>query len=115
MRLTYSAITCVMASRREDERARNSLTPVQGSLLFDVDAHQGEFTAMMRQEWNARVMEFEAIPDFALTLSERFREEAVVTVLPVALGASDATASILLAEDGSSAWADGRDKWKRHR
>ena len=93
-----------------DERARKSLTLMPDCLVFDVGAYQGEFTAMIRQDWNARVMAFEPIPEFATALVDRFSEDASVTVLQVALGASDGTISISLAEDGSSAWADGSDE-----
>ena len=90
-----------------DERAQKSLNIAPGALVFDVGAYEGEFTALMRRKWNARVIAFEPIPEFASALTSRFSEDHSVTVLPVALGGLHGSISISFADDGSSAWVEG--------
>ena len=90
-----------------DERARQSLLLPTGSLVLDVGAYDGEFTFLMRRDWDSKVLAFEPVPAYALALADRFCDDASVTVMPVALGATNGTTRIGLSENGSSAWVDG--------
>lgn len=90
-----------------DQRMRRSVRVPPGKLVLDVGAFRGEFTAFAREQWNAVVIAVEPIPEFADDLANRFSAEEEVTVVKAALGSSNGTVGIVLADDGSSAWAAG--------
>jgi len=90
-----------------DERARRSLRLEPQPLVLDVGAYEGEFTALMRRDWDARVIAFEPIPSFASALTTRFSGDDCVSVVPEALGGANGSIRIALSNDGSSAWAAG--------
>ena len=92
-----------------DARARKHLNLQPKSLVIDVGAYEGEFTALMRQDWDARVVAIEPIPEFASSLEARFSDDDRVSVLPVALEAAAGFISISLSQDGSSAWVASAD------
>lgn len=78
-----------------------------GSLVIDVGGYRGDFVSRMRDDWDARVITVEPIPEFAASLKKRFADDASVTVLPVALGATSGSVVLSFADDGSSAWFSG--------
>ena len=95
-----------------DERAYRSLRLEPNALVLDVGAYEGEFTALMRRDWDARVIAFEPIPSFALALSARFSDDDCVSVVPEALGGANGSIRISLSDDGSSAWGSGTETVK---
>lgn len=99
----------VWIALKGDERARRGLRLERNCLVIDVGAYEGEFTAFMRRHWDARVVAFEPVPEFASALVSRFSEDSFVTVVPCALGGSTGLISIALSEDGSSAWGQSGD------
>lgn len=88
-----------------DERMRRSVQIRPGKLVLDVGAFRGEFTAFARQQWDAVVIAIEPIPSFADEIAARFTAQQEVTVVRGALGSRNGTTEIVLAGDGSSAWA----------
>ena len=92
-----------------DARARKHLNLQPKCLVIDVGAYEGEFTALMRQDWDARVVAIEPIPEFASSLEARFSDDVRVSVLAAALGAAAGFISISLSQDGSSAWVFSAD------
>lgn len=89
---------------RGDDRLRARYPVRAGELVLDVGAYEGDFSADMRQRWNATVWAIEPIPAFADVIEHRFAEDESVQVLRVALGGDEGTLEITLADDGSSAW-----------
>ena len=92
---------------RGDDRSRSRLRVPRGSLVVDVGAFEGEFTAYARNTWDARVLAIEPVPEFASALRSRFGNDVSVTVVQAALGVSSGTVSIAVDADGSSAWNSG--------
>lgn len=90
-----------------DDRAEKSLRLEPSPLVLDVGAYDGEFTALMRRDWDARVIAFEPIPSFASALSAQFSGDEFVSVVPEALGGANGRIQISLSDDGSSAWVTG--------
>lgn len=91
---------------RGDERVLRQLPVGPGDWVLDVGAYRGDFTARMRDR-GALVTAVEPIQEFASALTGRFDGDIAVTVLPVALGDHEGLTTLLLAEDGSSAWVEG--------
>jgi len=79
----------------------------EGGLVIDVGAYEGEFSALARADFGARVIAIEPIPEFASALRQRFEGDDLVTVVPGALGRSTGLISLQVAADGSSAWVEG--------
>lgn len=92
-----------------DERAHRSLRLQPNPLVVDVGAYEGDFTALMRRDWNARVIAFEPIPLFVSALTTRFSGDSCVSVVPVALGGVNGSIQLALSDDGSSAWGTGTE------
>lgn len=68
-----------------------------GSLAFDIGAHAGSRTGSWRR-LGARVVAIEPQPDFVRLLRWLFRGDSTVTVLPVAVGAAEGAARLMLSE-----------------
>jgi FkbM family methyltransferase len=92
---------------RGDQRVHRHLRLESGDLVIDVGAYEGEFTEMVRADYGAEVISIEPMPDFAASLSERFKRDTAVTVVPAALGREEGTVLIHRARDGSSIWVSG--------
>lgn len=88
-----------------DERIAQSLTLGNGDLVVDVGAYQGEFVAQMRA-CDAQVIAVEPIPEFAEALKAKFSLDPRVSVLALAAGRANGTASIAIDGDSSSIWTD---------
>lgn len=65
-----------------------------GGLAFDVGAHAGNRVAAFRQ-LGARVVALEPQPDFVRLLGRRFDRDALVTLLPQALGRAPGEARLM--------------------
>jgi len=89
-----------------DKRVQRRLDVGPGDWVLDVGAYRGDFTAHVRER-GAEVTAVEPVGEFASALARRFDGDSGVTVLAVALGAHDGVTTLLLAEDGSSAWVTG--------
>ena len=91
---------------RGDDRLQRRLDVGSGDLVLDVGAYRGDFTAYARER-GAEVTAVEPVGEFASALARRFAGDSGVTILPVALGDHEGVMTLLVAEDGSSAWVKG--------
>jgi len=95
---------------RGDERVQSALMVAPESLVIDVGAYLGDFTALARERWSARVIAVEPIDKFCSTLLDRFRKDSSVEIIPGALGAKRGMIQISMADDGSSAWGSSDEQ-----
>jgi FkbM family methyltransferase len=91
---------------RCDNRVHSALRLPPGSLIIDIGAYLGDFSAYARVNWDARVIAIEPIEEYATQIRKRFRDDGAVEVIPVALGSQYGKLRISLADDGSSAWTE---------
>lgn len=105
--LTQVILARIWILLRGDDRSLSRLRVPDEALVVDVGAYEGEFTAYARETWNAKVLAVEPVPEFARALRRRFANDAQVTVVEAALGASSGKVSMSVEADGSSAWGSG--------
>lgn len=92
---------------RGDDRVHQSLRLRPGDLVIDVGAFEGEFTKLVRSQFDAEVIAVEPVPEFASTLREVFSDDPAVEVVTAALGGTSGTTTLHTAADGTSAWVGG--------
>lgn len=72
------------------------------SVVFDVGGYKGEWATAIFARFVCRIEIFEAVPEFATKLEEKFAFNPKISVHPVALGASDGSTVIHVRSDVSS-------------
>lgn len=85
----------------EVELASAILVRLPNRIVIDVGAERGTFTKVFLDHGAREVFAIEPHPDNAKYLRERFRDQAAVTVLELALGSEDEIAPLYLVEDKS--------------
>lgn len=90
-----------------DDRVHRHLDLAPGDLVVDVGAYEGEFTALVRRDYDAEVVAIEPVPEFIAVLNARFEDDPSVSLVPAALGRESGTISLQPAADSSSAWVLG--------
>lgn len=73
-----------------------------GSLVIDAGGYKGDWTARMLAVYGCRSELYEPVPTFANHCRERFGNNSMVCVHPVALGGSSRVATYDLADTGTS-------------
>lgn len=96
--------------RMEELRLDYPLT--QESLVMDVGAHRGTFTASIRQKYQCRVIAYEPIIRDADLLKERFKYDPQVIVRAYGLADRDTQATFGLDGDMSGLYAATRERTK---
>lgn len=96
------------ATRLEEMRLEYPLTP--DSLVMDVGAYKGTFTAAIRQKYHCRVIAYEPVPRQADILKERFKFDESVIVRPYGLAAQDTIATFGLDGDTTGLYASGNER-----
>ncbi|MEH2510511.1 FkbM family methyltransferase [Nitrobacteraceae bacterium AZCC 1564] len=112
VRYLYSVVPGLAASRfavmdmtaawaAKPEYAGTSWFSIGDGLIIDVGANRGQSTAAFKsQAPKARIFAFEPEPRSAARLSERFRDDAFVTVQDCALGAQSGTITFFVPSYG---------------
>lgn len=98
------------AKRVEELRLEYPLT--QDSLVLDVGAHRGTFTAAIRQKYQCKVIAYEPIERDAALLTERFKYDSNIIVRPYGLADQDTIAIFGLDGDMSGLYASTRERTK---
>jgi FkbM family methyltransferase len=76
------------------------------SIVLDVGAHVGDWSAKMVEKFNPRIFAFEPDPASLGTLTSRFRDSPKITVLDYGLHARDAVLDLALKGMGSTLYND---------
>lgn len=74
-----------------------------GDVVLDFGGFAGDWAALARRRWGARVHVFEPHPEFAARLEARFADDPEVLVHPVALGQAEGVLKLSDSGDASSA------------
>lgn len=87
------------------ESCRYDYPLTKDSIVFDVGAYAGTFTAAIAEKYSCKVIAFEPHPDFVFLLTQKFHEYKNVVVLPCAVGGNTRQQSFGLGGDSSGMYS----------
>jgi FkbM family methyltransferase len=87
---------------RGDETLRLNYPLNSNSLVLDIGGYHGDWAAQIHAKYHCRLDIFEAVPDFATAIANRFKDIENIRIYPFALGSDDRTEEMVLSNDGSS-------------
>jgi len=94
---------------RGDETLRltyDDLTPE--SLVFDIGGYRGQWASDIFAKYRCSIYVFEAIPDYAKSIEQRFRKNSFIRIFPFGLGRQTERRSVSVAGDRSSVFKRGK-------
>jgi FkbM family methyltransferase len=77
------------------------------SIVFDLGGYRGDWASDIFSRFCCTIHVFEAVPDYAAGLVRRFERNTSIHIYPFGLASADSVQSISVAEERSSAFAQG--------
>ena len=85
-----------------NERFRYDYDLNSNSLVMDLGGYKGQWASDIFSMYCCSVIVFQAVPEFAQSIQERFKKNSKMSVLPFGAAKNSRTAMISVCEDGSS-------------
>lgn len=81
----------------------------ENSIVFDVGGYEGEFTQKIYDKYQANIHVFEPVNHFHQIISNKFKNNSKIVIIPAGLSNKEQTAHISLEADASSVVKDSKN------
>jgi FkbM family methyltransferase len=85
-----------------DEKLRYDYDLNSDSIIMDIGGYKGQWASDIYARYNCRILVFEPVKSFAVTIEERFKKNPKIEVFGFALGARRRQETLFLSDDASS-------------
>lgn len=103
-RHTFPTVQDRWRADKGDETLRLDYPLDSESLVLDFGGYEGEWAATIHKRFGSRIVIFEAVPEYAEKIRNRFAGNNLLEVCAYGLGMTDRTEKIYMDSDGSSSF-----------
>ena len=103
-RHTFPTIQDRWRADRGDETLRVDYPLSNDSLILDFGGYEGEWALAINKRFGCKIIVFEAVPEYAEKIVQRFAHQPDIEVCPYGLGKGSRSEKIFMGDDASSSF-----------